>query len=259
MGISIPYHRIYRPFVQSIPNWEYSQWAYIPDHDYASSPLFYTRAFLLIQKDIQQLFEFIEPSDTNLQTYSYRIHQLFMRICIEIEANFKAIFKENTYSKPERCWNIIDYKKINISHHLDAYSATFPVWDGIKNTYMPFKEWTNEHGRLQWYKDYNSTKHNRQDERKLANMENLLNAFSALFILLSSQFNTMSFEPGNNLLSIGTQDTYYQDQGKEFGIGNYLLIEYPDNWKEEEKYEFDWNNIKSKPEKFQKFNYDELV
>lgn len=256
MGISKPYHRIYRPFVQSIFNWEYSQRAYIPDHDYASSPLYYTRAFLLIQKDIQQLFEFIEPSDTNLVTYSYRIHQLFMRICIEIEANFKAIFKENIYSKPEDRWNINDYKRINISHHLDAYTATLPVWDGTENNFTPFKEWGNKDGKLQWYRDYNSTKHNRQDERKLANMKNLLNAFSALFILLSSQFNTESFDPGNCLLSIGTEYTYYQ--GKEFGIGDYLLIDYPNDWNEEEKYEFNWNDLKNKSEKFQKFNYDEI-
>ena len=74
---------------------------YILDPDYAKSPEHYVRSFLLIQEDILRLFQFIEPSDINLQTYSFRIHELYMRICIEIEANFKAIFDENKYSKPE--------------------------------------------------------------------------------------------------------------------------------------------------------------
>jgi|WetSurMetagenome_2_1015567.scaffolds.fasta_scaffold05563_2 hypothetical protein len=254
MGISKPYHRNYRAFVQGTLNWEYSQWAYIVDHGYATAPMYYTRIFLFLQKDIQQLFEFVEPSDTNLSTYSYRIHQLFIRTCIEIEANFKAIFKDNKYSKPENKWTINDYKKINKTHHLDAYEATFPLWDGDKKCFTPFKSWAEEHGTLQWYKDYNLTKHNRQGERKLANMNNLLNAFSALFILLSSQFKNETFDTGDCLLSCGTSDTYYKDC--EFGIGEYLLIKYPNNWEEDEKYDFNWADLKKESDKFQKFDYD---
>ena len=89
-----PFHRNYRAFVQG-PNSGYNQWAYIIDRDYAESPEHYVRAFLLLQKDLQTLFEYVEPSDQNLKTYSFRIHELFMRSCIELEANFKAILKEN--------------------------------------------------------------------------------------------------------------------------------------------------------------------
>jgi hypothetical protein len=101
------------------PNSGYSQWAYVVDRDYASSPEHYVRAFLLIQSDLQRLLEFIEPADLNLDTFSYRVHELFMRSCIEVEANFKAILKENIFNptdrgrlpRPEKSWNIHDYKK----------------------------------------------------------------------------------------------------------------------------------------------------
>ena len=115
-----PFHRNVRGFVPS-PNSGYSQWAYILDHDYAMSPEHYTRAFIIIQGDLLKLFEYIEPADENLSTYSYRIHALLMRACIEVEAIFKAILKENIFNptdrkgKPrlENNWNIDDFRKVN--------------------------------------------------------------------------------------------------------------------------------------------------
>ena len=94
----------------------------------------------MIQKDLQELFEYIEPSDTNLKAYSYRIHQLLVRTCIEIEANFKAILKENIYSKHENLTRT-DYKIINQTHHLSDYSVKFPYWNGDKNKFVPFEGW----------------------------------------------------------------------------------------------------------------------
>jgi hypothetical protein len=34
--------------------------------------------------------DYVEPADQNLNTYSFRIHELLMRACIEVEANCKA-------------------------------------------------------------------------------------------------------------------------------------------------------------------------
>lgn len=53
------------------------------------------RAFLLVQKDLQELFDYVEPADKKLCCYSYRIHELLMRTCIEVKANCKAILSEN--------------------------------------------------------------------------------------------------------------------------------------------------------------------
>jgi hypothetical protein len=139
MSYHKPFHRNFRELIERT-NSGYSSWAFIVDKDYAQSPHHYTRAFLLLQEDIKNLFEYIEPADINLNTFSYRIHELFMRTCIEIEANFKAILRENTYTplfengpkkgqlKTEDNWNIFDYIKINTTHHLDDYHVEFPFW-----------------------------------------------------------------------------------------------------------------------------------
>ena len=36
------------------------------------------------------------------------------------------------------------------------------------------------------------------------------------------------------------------------------MVDYPDNWKEEEKYQFDWSKLKEEETKFQKINYNNI-
>jgi hypothetical protein len=95
------------------------------------------RAFAIIQKDMLEVFDFVEPADRNLSCYSYRIHELFIRTCIEIEANFKAILAENGYVQSGD-WNMTDYRKTEASHLLSAYLVKFPVWQGSQHTRQPF-------------------------------------------------------------------------------------------------------------------------
>ena len=228
---------------------------YQNDREFAVAPTHYTRSFIIIQEEIKNLFEFIEPADQNLKTYSFKIYQLLLRTATEVEANFKAILRENKYSKKDKGFNMRhDYKKVNISHHLDSYSAEFPIWTGEKKIFTPFKSWKTEE-TLDWYNAYNQCKHDRVKNLNLATFENLLNAYCGLFILLTSQFESHSYEPGEVLISWGDEDNYYK--GK-FGIGDYLMIHYPDNWAMDEHYDFDWNELKNTKDRFSKFDYDAL-
>lgn len=96
MPLAKPFKRCCRQYA----NGSYSdsgRWRYILHAKYAESPENYIRAFLLIQKDLIQLFDYIEPSDINQHCYSYRIHELLLRTCVETEANFRAVLSENGY------------------------------------------------------------------------------------------------------------------------------------------------------------------
>ena len=42
------------------------------------------------------------------------------------------------------------------------------------------------------------------------------------------------------------------------GFGN-LIIDWPDDWKDEELYEFDWSKLKTETERFAKIDYNNLV
>ena len=254
MPIIRPYHRNYRGIKESF-NSGYSNWAYIIHKDYAKEPYLYTRAFLNLQEEIQNLFQYIEPADVNLSTYSYRIQELFIRICIEVEANFKAIFRENIYSKDSKKWNITDYYKINKTHHLSSYEITFPIWNGYRNVFRPFEVWSKDYEKLDWYDAYNKCKHDKYANRSLANFKNLLNAFAGLCMLLSSQFCTMNFSTGDTVLTEGNVEGYFTG---EFAIGGYLLIKFPSDWKDEELYDFNWSDLKNETDIFQKIDYDKI-
>jgi len=255
-----PFHRNYREIVEA-DNSGYSQWAYIIDPEYAETPEHYVRAFLLIQNDLQKLFEFIEPSDQNLSTFSFRIHELFMRTCIEIEANFKAILKENTFNPvdsngnpiPDKRWNIHHYKKINKTHRLSSYKVHIPIWDGHNSIFEPFKEW-NTQPELSWYQSYNKSKHDRSNQFKEANLLNLLSAISGLIALLSSQFRTEDFSPGSRGHAVSGYDYYSGDSA----IGGFFRVEFPEDWDESEKYEFNWSELKKEHDRFQKLDYDNI-
>jgi hypothetical protein len=248
------------------PNSGYSSWAYIIDKEYSENPIHYIRAFLIIQNDLKELFEFIEPSEINLKTYSFRIHQLLLRTCIEIESNFKAILRENIYTpvykrgkrkgdpRKENRWNINDYKIINKTHHLSSYQVIIPFWNNPKKTFTPFNSWEKSKSP-EWYQAYNKSKHNRMNYFKEANLENLLMAVSGLLILLSSQFKTESFLPGSKSIGLGQSYSYYNG---EFGIGSFFMVKFPDDWKDEEKYKFNWSELKKEEERFQKIDYNRL-
>lgn len=247
------------------PNSGYSDWAYVVDREYSKNPEHYTRAFSIIQADLIKLFEFIEPADINSSTYSFRIHELLMRTCIEVETNFKAILQENIFTpvykggdrkgqpRLENTWNIDDFKIVNKTHHLDNYEVELPFWKGEKGVKRPFENWKINQP-LPWYQAYNQSKHDRQNRFHEANLENLLSAFSGLFVLLSSQFRTESFSTGGQSLGISV-DSYFAG---EFGLGGFLMIKFPDNWTEEEMYDFDWSYLKNQEQRFEKIDYNNL-
>jgi hypothetical protein len=248
MGILQPYKRTCRQFIDG----NYSaggRSVYILHPKFANSPEHYVRGFLLLQKDLQMLFDYVEPADENLKCYSYRIHELLLRACVEVEANCKAILLENGYSRKSSDLDMQDYKKINASHLLSSYNVKVPYWHGTKNLRSPFLNWKND-GSLTWYQAYNLTKHDRQDNFILANLENVVDAICGVVVLLSAQFYNQDFSPGDCLLaSEGPRD------GMESAIGGYFRVKFPDDWPLEQRYDFNWQALNTEQNPFQNYPY----
>lgn len=248
MSVTKPYYRTARQFTDG----SYStggRSSYILLSSYADQPSNYVRAFLLLQKDLQALFEYIEPADQNLSAYSFRTHELLLRTCIEIEANFKAIFRANTYSKT-RNLNITDFVKIDKSHYLSDYTVKMPYWTGRGAVRTPFADWKSGHS-LTWYQAYNTSKHDRAQGLKDATLESLIEAFCGLAAVLTSQFLFHDFGPANGSLKLeGIGDGY------EEGLGEYVRLKYPSAVPAVERYDFKWEDLRKSNDPFQKFDYD---
>ncbi len=256
MPLDKPFFLTYRPMADA--NDGYSRRAYVRDPRYARSPGQYVRAYLLIQKDLERLFEYVEPSPEAEGTFSFRIHELLMRTCIEVEANFKAILDANIYTPAinrfqQPIYNMSVYRKVNTSHHLSSYEVMLPVWNGPRKVWRPFEGWGPNQG-IGWYQAYNASKHDRLQEFKQANMGALISAVAGLLVLISSQFQSDDFSAADDSISIGGYD--YHEMAA--ATGSLFRIGYPDDWSDAEKYGFKWSKLRDDAEPFQRFDYDAI-
>jgi hypothetical protein len=251
MPVNRPYRRTCRQFVDG----EYTEGGrgqYMLHPKFAESPEHYVRAFLIILKDLQELFDYIEPADKNLNCYSYRVHALLLRACVEVEANCKAILKENGYSKSGD-WNMSDYKKIEKTHILSSYEVKIPNWSGTEAIRRPFSAWSTG-ATLPWYQAYNITKHDRHSAFQEATFRHLIDACCGLLAILSAQFETNDFSPSDTLLSVGGPA-----DGMESGIGGFFRVRFPANWPNELRYDFNWQTLMNEADPFQNIDYSKIT
>lgn len=141
--------------------------SYIYHKTYASDRYNLVHAFKIIENDIRRIFEFIEPSEKNQQTFSHRLYELFVRCSTEFETNCKQIMLANGY-KGEHM-NVEDYFKINLATQVSKYEIKLDLWHPEPKIIRPFFEWDAGHS-LSWYQDYNKVKHHRSEKFELANL-----------------------------------------------------------------------------------------
>ncbi len=253
VGIQHPYRRMCRQFKEGTYNIGLLKLMVKHQGFRAGDPGTYIRSFLLIQKDLQTLFEYIEPADSNSDCHSTRIHELLVRACIEFEANCKAILEANEYPKSKREQNIWDYQLIAASHRLPSYQVQLPHWRGTKGIRKPFEGWTAEASPA-WYRAYNHSKHDRQENFAKATFEHAVNAVCGLAAILSAQFHTFNFMPDTGYTLVAGGGEF------ESAIGDYFTVRFPADWPPEERYCFDgdnwhaWRLAESDP--FQNYPYE---
>jgi len=248
VSVTRPYKRTCRQFVGGSYS-EGGRWQYICHPQFAVEPGQFIRAFELIQKDLHNLFDYVEPAESNLPCYSYRIHELLVRTCIEVEANCKAILLENGYAKSGDL-NINDYKKLDSSHHLSSYQVRLPLWHGAGALRTPFAAWASG-GGVAWYQAYNAVKHDRHQRFHEANFGNLLDAVCGLVSVLGSQFHTQDFSPGPGYLILEEGPP----GGFDVAIGDYFHIKFPNDWLAAEQYDFDWQTLRNDAAPFQNLTF----
>ena len=163
---------------------------------YADRAHRWVRAHLILQDDLVEYLESVEPADVNLETYSLRAADLLIRACIEVEANLTAILRANTYTNVGSLNMDKDHFKVEKSHFLSQFSVQFPHWDGSHRTRQPFGAWADgSYQPLAWYRAYNAVKHDRAEHLVNATFGHLTDAWCGLAVLLTAQFLFEDFSP----------------------------------------------------------------
>jgi hypothetical protein len=251
-----PYRRLIRPFVLG-PRVEpdylgaSSTKSYVSDSRNARDRIDFVRAYRLLEDDLIDIFDYVEPAEANLPTYSHRTYQLLLRACTEFEANAKAVLNANSYHKSSNL-NVKDYHKLEAACRLSEYAVMTPVWAGARRVFEPFEAWRNRSGYtpLSWYQAYNDSKHNRTASFPVANFRNVLDAVAGVFILLFAQFYILAFDPYR---PVGM--THEDDDGFLSHSTPLFHIRLPSGWTDAEKYDFDWQQLKSHAQPFQSYPF----
>ena len=149
------------------------------------------------EEETLQLTKYINFSDDQLKVYSMHIADLIIRIVIEIEALSKELYKIN--GGPE-VYND-DGKERDLFFDTDCINYLNNLWEicnreiiiscprfNFKNEeYKIFKPLKNAYKRgtsgAKWNKAYQAVKHDRRNSLKKGNIENLIHALGALYIL----------------------------------------------------------------------------
>lgn len=170
-----------------------------------STPSIYWNSFKLLYKDLEDSFRYVNPTQDHIKVYSLRYYELLIRACTEFESICKELVVEHKLSKKNaKEFSIKEYYLLN-SHYenkpcetLVGYILSDPFFT------LPLDEWREGH-TLSWYKDYNKVKHNKSNEFQLANLENVLKAIGALFIMIERAKlcprGELSFHSQNTVLS----------------------------------------------------------
>jgi hypothetical protein len=196
MTLNRPYKRIARPF--NTPSGSYFAHvggtideSYLVDHNFAPDRTTAIRGYHAIENDLRRVFEFVEPHNKNVDVFSTRLYEIFLRASTEFESNCKSILSANEYNQ-KRDLNMRDYKKIEAATRLSEYQIRLTIWADAPRVLSPLEPWSSGKS-LSWYQDYNTVKHNRTDEFERANLKNTVDAVAALFAILFAQFNILAF------------------------------------------------------------------
>lgn len=235
----------------------YHYHAYVKDRRFAEDPRHYVTSLGLISKDLDTIFEFVEPAPENLKVYSHRISQLLIRTCIEIEAHFRNIFNSNTPPKATRgeFHNINDFRLIDVTHKLSSYAIRITRWQGGSHYWEPFADWKNNESPS-WWIAYNKAKHNRGQSFAIASLDNLIAAIGALCVIYYSQYMDETFSSRGSALGIG--GAYGVDDGMESSVIPSILIRPPRPEDYEFLYEFSWKELSLDEDAVKKFDYRQL-
>lgn len=143
-------------------------------------------ALKLLLNKLEKLFETIEP--TNLSAYGHRIREIILLASMEVESSWSAVLKENEYTRNDR-FTTNDYVKLLGPMFLDGYKLHLQSYPDFP-AFMPFMNWDRDHPTesLKWYDAYNKTKHDHEDNIRLATLENAVHAVGAAVVMFHAQF-----------------------------------------------------------------------
>jgi hypothetical protein len=138
--------------------------------------------YVSLEDDFIETSRYVEFCDENFKTYSTQFARLILAVGSEVDVIAKELCsKAKPKNKP---MNINQYKQILVP----AFPAIMDVVVGIQWNPMRLHAWKSwkqsKRPNPGWWTAYNSVKHGRIKNEKLASLGNAINALAGLYVLM---------------------------------------------------------------------------
>ena len=144
--------------------------------------------FLALEADLANLSRYVEFTPENYGTYSIEMAHLLLAAASEVDVVLKQLCV--VVAPDERADNIEIYRRVlrTLEPSIASVSVSLPRFG------LDLTPWTNwqEDKSPGWWVDHNKVKHERGAHFPRANLKNVLNAMSGLFIALIFYYRTQA-------------------------------------------------------------------
>lgn len=195
--------------------------------------LAYWRHYVSLEKELLECLNYVELDVINFKTYSSHFSKLMLEICSEIDVIFKIYCKQlnprfNRNSSIDRYReNIFNIKNSFIYETVNINNTDIKL--------EPWIKWNNNDKNPDWWKIYNSIKHERtskvkinglkMESYKFGNLESVLNALAGLYQILIYMYYELAISenkeittplPGSRIFrlsgNLGQELVFYQNE-----------------------------------------------
>lgn len=146
----------------------------------------YWTNYLLIEKEFRESLIYVSLDEINYNTFSSSYLKLMLQLGSEIDNVFQLLSILNNQNDNDKIKKYYDMVNLHIS---TLFNQEVKVFNNEISLLKPFENW-NENEAPEWWRSYQEIKHNRTEIKngianyKKANLKNILNCLSALFLLL---------------------------------------------------------------------------
>ena len=153
---------------------------------------FFWNVYKRLEKEVLTISEFIHFSDDQLSVYSPRICDLLVRIAIEFESLSKELFFSNGGVNPvgrdlyfdTDCMGLLEGKWLLSKKMILVNSPNFYFAKESNRILNPLHNTFKRGSKAaRWQRAYQAVKHDRINNLKSGNVQSLINALGALYIL----------------------------------------------------------------------------
>jgi hypothetical protein len=156
----------------------------------------------LIDK-LDDIFKYIEPETVNFPVFGYKIRELLVLSCTEVE-NIWQYYMNISSTPPQngKMYTTNDYVKLVKKLFLKEYQIKLKSYETLPPL-SPFIDWDPNMptASLTWYDAYNKVKHDRESNFAFGNLLNALNSVCACLIMHIVHFGPWAMLEQNNTFS----------------------------------------------------------